>query len=84
MVVGPHEGLPGDSVTATALGFGAGETIDIHWEKPRQLLGTATANSQGTGSLKITIPADAPRGLNAVVGVGETTHATAYGNIKVE
>jgi hypothetical protein len=82
--VAPHEGLPGDSVTATAQGFGAGETIAIYWENPRQLLGTATANPHGTGSLKITIPADAPGGLNAVIGIGETTQATAYSKVQVK
>lgn len=49
-----------------------------------QLLGTTAATGQGTSTLKITIPANAPLGQNAVLGVGETTHATALGKIKVE
>jgi hypothetical protein len=84
MVVTPHTGVPGDTATAAGFGFGAGETVDIYWEEPRQLLGTATANEQGTSTLKITIPADAPLGLNAVLGVGATTQATAVGKVKVE
>jgi hypothetical protein len=84
MVVTPHTGVPGDTATATGFGFGAGETVDIYWGEPRQLLGTATANAQGTSTLKITIPASAPLGPNAVLGVGETTQATALGKVRVE
>jgi hypothetical protein len=84
MGVTPRTGVPGDTVSTTGLGFGAGEIVDIYWGQPRQLLGTAVANRQGTGSLKIAIPANAPRGFNAVIGVGETTQAIAYGEIKVE
>jgi len=84
MAVTPDRGVPGDAATATGVGFGAGETVDIYWVEPRQLLGTTTANGRGTGSLKITIPANARTGVNAVLGVGETTQATAYGKFLVK
>lgn len=84
MVATPHTGVPGDTVTANGLGFGAGEAVDVYWDEPRQLLGTTTANGQGTSTLKITIPANAPRGLNGVRGVGQTTKATGVGEIVVK
>ena len=84
MVVTPDHGVPGDTAAATGLGFGAEEAINVYWNEPRQLLGTTTANGDGTGSLKITIPANAPVGLNAVFGVGYATQATAYAKVKVE
>jgi hypothetical protein len=83
MVVTPNHGVPGDTLTAVGLGFGAGETVDIYWDEPRQLLGTTTANAQGTTALKIAIPANASRGPNAVLGIGETTQATALGKVSV-
>jgi hypothetical protein len=84
MVMIPNAGAPGDALTAVGVGFGAGETVDIYWAEPRQLLGTATANAQGTRTLKITIPANAPRGPNGVLGVGQTTNATGFGEVVVK
>jgi hypothetical protein len=84
LVVSPAIGAPGGTVTAYGLGFGANETVDIYWGQPRQLLGTATANGEGSSALKITIPANAPAGLNGVVGVGQTTQAIGIGAIEVE
>lgn len=84
MLVSPHTGVPGDTLTARGVGFGAGETVDIYWDEPRQLLGTATADAQGTGALTITIPANAPRGPNGLMGVGQTTQATGVGEVVVK
>lgn len=82
-VISPQVGVPGGSTMLYSLGFGAGETVDIYWNNPRQLLGTATANGEGSGSLTITIPANAPPGLNAVIGVGQTTNAIGLGEIRL-
>jgi hypothetical protein len=84
MPVTPAAGVPGDTTTAHALGFGAGETVDVYWGEPRQLLGTTIADGKGTGTLTITIPANAPRGPNEVLGVGQTTQATGFGEIVVK
>jgi hypothetical protein len=80
----PATGTPGGSTIAHGLGFGSGETIDIYWNNPRQLLGTAPANSEGTGSLTITIPPNAPSGINSLIGVGQTTKATGVGVVEVQ
>jgi hypothetical protein len=76
----------GDTATTTAqaIGFGANETVDVYWNVPRQLVGTATANGQGTGTVTITIPADAPRGPNGVLGIGQTTRETGFGEVVVK
>jgi len=84
LVMNPATGAPGSTAVAYGAGFGAGETVDIYWNDPRQLLGTATANIVGSGALTITIPADASPGINLVIGVGQTTKAIGIGGVAVE
>ncbi len=80
----PGTAAPGGTTTAYVFGFGAGETVDVYWNEPRQLLGTATANGLGSGTLTITIPANASPGINGVIGVGQTTKAIGIGKVTVE
>ena len=75
----PETGEPGGTTTAYGVGFGASETVDIYWNNPQQLLGTATANGRGSSALTITIPANASPGINEVIGVGQTTKAIGVG-----
>jgi hypothetical protein len=84
LLMNPGTGAPGGSTEAYALGFGADETVDIYWNNPRQLLGTATSNGEGSAALTITIPANASPGTNAVIGVGQATKAIGLGAIKVQ
>jgi hypothetical protein len=70
LAANPASGAPGGSTTAYGFGFGAGETVDIYVNNPQQLLGTATTDGAGSGALTITIPANAPPGINAVIGWG--------------
>jgi hypothetical protein len=88
LIMNPGSGLPGGTTAAQGLGFGAGETVSVYWDSPRQLLGTATANGEGSfsgsGALTITIPANASPGLNAVIGIGQTTNAIGIGKIEVK
>ncbi len=84
MVMTPGSGVPGNAITAYGFGFGAGETVNVYWAEPRQLLGTTTANTQGTVGLEITIPANAPTGANKVIGVGQTTSAKGSGGVVVK
>jgi len=84
LLLNPATGAPGGTAAAYGLGFGAGETVDIYWNNPRQLLGTATVNGEGSGALTITIPANAPPGLNLLIGIGQTTKAIGLGGIAVE
>jgi hypothetical protein len=87
LILSPQGGLPGSAVTVDGAGFGAGEIVNIYWNNPRQLSGTATAD--GTGSFvgangaTITIPANAPIGINDVIGAGQTTKAVGLGKIVV-
>jgi hypothetical protein len=80
----PGTGAPGGTTAAYVFGFGSGETVDIYWNNPRQLLGTAAANGEGSGALKITIPADASPGINGIIGVGQTTKAIGIGRVTVQ
>jgi hypothetical protein len=88
LIVRPSFGNPGGYETAQGAGFGASEPVDVYWGNPRQLLGTAAANSIGSfsesGSLPFSIPTNAAPGINAVVGIGKTTGAVAIGEIEVK
>lgn len=79
LIVKPASGEVGSTATAEGFGFGAGETVDVYWSNPNTLLGTATADTQGSfrggAALTFTIPDGAPRGRNQVYGVGQTTGA---------
>jgi hypothetical protein len=84
LLMNPATAAPGATATAYALGFGAGETVDIYWNNPRQLLGTATANGDGSSALTAAIPTNALPGINAVIGVGQTTKALGVGEVRVQ
>jgi hypothetical protein len=84
LATNPGSGAPGSTITAYVFGFGAGETVDVSWNDPPQLLGTPTANAQGSGSLTITIPVNASPGVNGVTGVGQTTKAIGKGRVTVQ
>ena len=84
LLMNPATGAPGGTTEAYTLGFGTGETVDVSWTAPRQLLGTVTSNAQGTGTLIVTIPASAAPGLNGLIGVGQTTKAIGLGKVTVE
>ncbi len=88
LIIVPRGGVPGGTVTVQGVGFGSGESVDVYWGNPRLLLGTAVTNGSGsfTGSdaLKVTIPASAAPGSNAVAATGQTTGAIAIGRIVVE
>ena len=88
LVLNPNTGALGSTTTVQGLGFGAGETVKVYWNNPRQFLGAATADNRGSfldgSALTITIPVGAPLGANAVFGVGQTTNATGKGWIMVQ
>jgi hypothetical protein len=80
----PGTAAPGGTTTASVFGFGGGETVDIYWNNPRQLLGTAIANAKGSSSLGITVPSSASPGIQGVIGIGQTTAAIGIGSVTVE
>jgi hypothetical protein len=84
LATSPSTASPGGTTKAYGFGFGSGETVDIYWNNPRQLLGTATANGEGSSALTIAVPANAPPGINAVIGVGQATKAIGIGAVKVQ
>ena len=79
----PATGVPGGTTTAYGFGFGAGEVVDVYWNNPRQLLGTATGNGHGSSALTIAIPANASPGINGVIGIGQITKAIGIGEVAV-
>ena len=83
LVMNPATGVPGGTTTAYGFGFGAGEAVDVYWNNPRQLLGTATGNGHGSSALMIAIPANASLGINGVIGIGQITKAIGIGEVAV-
>jgi hypothetical protein len=83
----PDVVAPGGTTTAEGLGFGAGETVSVYLDEPRLLLGSATANSlgsfAGSNALTVAIPAKASQGIDALIGIGNTTGAIGIGKITV-
>ncbi len=84
LVMSPATVAPGGATTAYGFGFGAGETVEIYWNNPRQLLGTATANGEGSSALTITIPTNSSPGINGVIGFGQTTKGLGIGEVSVQ
>jgi hypothetical protein len=88
LIMSPSAGSVGTTALAQGFGFGAGEQVDVYrYTAPRQLLGTATADSTGSfylaTGLTFMIPAGAATGINLVVGKGQTTQAVAKGYVTV-
>jgi hypothetical protein len=88
LIMNPMTGVPGGTTNVEGLGFGAGESVAMYWNNPRQLLGSATANSRGSllgsSALTITIPTNASPGINGVIGFGQTTKAIGIAEITVQ
>ncbi len=84
----PESVEPGGTVAAEGVGFGAGETVSVYLDNPRELIGTATANTVGSfvgaNAIPVTIPANASTGLNALVAIGEKTGAIGIGKLIVK
>ncbi len=72
----PTSGKVGASVTMSAVGFGAGETVAALWSPGFSVLGSATSNAVGSTVVHFIVPSKAP-GSYQVVGYGVTTKAAA-------
>ena len=72
----PTSGKVGASVTLTALGFGAGETVAALWSPGYSVVGSATSNAVGSAVIHFIVPSRSP-GPYQVVGYGVTTKAVA-------
>jgi virginiamycin B lyase len=73
LVLNPGSGPVGSVATVEGYGFGSFETVNVYWNSPRKLLGSATADVHGsfTGAagLTFTVPAGALTGKNGVFAV---------------
>ncbi len=72
----PTSGKVGASVTMSAVGFGAGETVAAQWSPGFSVLGSATSNAVGSAVVHFIVPSKAPGAYN-VDGYGVTTKAAA-------
>lgn len=74
---------PGDSITVTGSGFGAGETVQVWIHSTPQLLVARVADASGTISAAVTIPSDTPVGAHSIRAVGLTSDLEASAALKV-
>jgi hypothetical protein len=82
--INPGKLAAGGAGTVSGLGFAAGETIMLEWRNPQTLLGTASADQYGNFSgISFTVPASAPKGTNAILGLGETAKDLGLGYVVV-
>jgi virginiamycin B lyase len=88
LILNPNAGAVGSTTTAYGIGFGSRETVEIDWMNPQTVLGTVTADVNGTftgnAALTFTVPAGAPVGANKVTGKGQTTGATGGASFTVQ
>ena len=88
LILNPNSGAAGSSTVAQGYGFGPLETVYIYWNNAQTLLGTVTANVNGTfrgsAALTFTVPAGAPPGVNTVKGIGQSTRATGKASFTVQ
>jgi hypothetical protein len=86
-VLGPTSGAPGAAIRVVGLGFGAQESIGLHWNTPTgALLATTTSNGLGsyglTSAVTFTVPASPPS-TYLIYGIGKNTHATSVSVFRV-
>ena len=85
LVPEPNAGAPGSNAQVQGAGFLRGEAINVYWDSPRVLLGTATADENGRFPLfSFTVPESAAPGDNLVVGQGEESRALGAGHFTVQ
>ena len=72
LIISPNSGTVGSGATARGFGFGPFQTVNVYWNNPRTLLGTATTDANGSfdgpSARTFTIPMGAPPGTDSVFG----------------
>jgi virginiamycin B lyase len=86
LVLDPNYASPGGTVTATGVGFAAFDTIQVYWENPLTLLGTAVTNVSGSfNPVTFTVPSGAGLGYDGVTAMGTNVpQATATAYVSVQ
>jgi virginiamycin B lyase len=72
LIINPKSGAVGSRATARGFGFGSFQTVNVYWNNPRTLLGTATTDANGSfdgpSARTFTIPVGSPPGTDTVFG----------------
>jgi len=69
----------GGTVTLVGTGFDADTTVTITLASSGAALGTAVTDANGTFSITVDVPSDAPSGENTVIASGGSTTCSAHG-----
>jgi virginiamycin B lyase len=76
LILSPNSGPPGTTVTVSGYGYFPLENVSIYWQGTN--LGVAETDGRGTATFTLHVPADAPAGVYAVKGVGQSGQAGAH------
>jgi hypothetical protein len=80
----PYQGPPGTDIAITVYGFRASETVKLNFDtESGTLLGNATTNANGTGTVNVKMP-ESTNGWHDYVGAGQTSGLKAYGALYVD
>ncbi len=73
LIAAPTTAAPGTAVTLNGFGFAAGESVTVTLNG--QALGTATANSSGNFTTRVTVPAATASGSFTLAATGSAAHS---------
>lgn len=80
----PEGGDAGATIEIAVQGFGAGESVEIHWDNENgEVVGTLTTDSRGSGAGSFTIPSSGTFGPHGFVAIGAESGVSAAGTVVV-
>jgi subtilisin len=86
ITLAPSSGPAGTSVTATLTGYRAGETVNLAWFTTAYAsapIASGNVNGLGSGSVSLTVPADATGGDHKVDAIGQSSFQKASATFSV-
>jgi hypothetical protein len=88
LVVNPSSGPIDKYTAASGYGFGVQEAVNVTWDEPFVLLGTAypgfLGSFNGSGALDFVVPPGSAKGSHVLTATGQTTGAQATATFTVE
>jgi hypothetical protein len=75
--------VQGQALVVNAVGFDAGEQVEVRFQPENVILDTVTASGDGSVRVQVTVPADAEIGLHALELTGLTSGFTQWVDLNV-
>ncbi len=83
IAISPASGVPGAKITATGIGFRAGELVSVTLSTPISSAAKVRADRRGRIIATLTIPLRSAAGVYAVTAIGETSQVPATATVSV-